>query len=353
MQEPILLQACRRQPTPYTPVWLMRQAGRYMPEYRALRDKVPFLTLCKTPDLAAQVTVAAVERLGVDAAIIFADILLIVEPMAVGLEFSKGDGPVIHRPVRSGADVERLSERSPLETVPFVFEAIRKARAGLPPEVPLIGFSGAPFTVASYLIEGGSARHYIETKRLMYQDSGAWRALMERLVRVIATYVNGQIAAGAQVVQLFDSWVGCLSPADYRTFILPHMRTLIQSITRGTPVIHFGTETAGLLELMAEAGGDVIGVDWRIDLDVAWQRVGEKRAVQGNLDPVVLFAPRAELRRQVERILTAVAGRPGHIFNLGHGILPQTPVENVVALVEMVHEISEKLISSFKFQVSS
>ena len=313
-----------------------------MPEYRALREKVPFLTLCKTPDLAAQVTVEAVERLGVDAAIIFADILLIVEPMGVGLEFSKGDGPVIHRPVRSGADVDRLSERSPLETVPFVFEAVRKARASLPARIPLIGFSGAPFTVASYLIEGGSSRHYIETKRLMYQDAGVWRALMERLVRVIAAYLNGQIAAGAQVVQLFDSWVGCLSPADYRTFILPYMQTLIQGITPGTPVIHFGTETAGLLELLAEAGGDVIGVDWRIDLDVAWQRIGEKRAVQGNLDPVTLFAPRAELRCQVERILQAVAGRPGHIFNLGHGILPQTPVENVVALVEMVHEISEK-----------
>jgi len=342
MQEPILLQACRRRPTPYTPVWLMRQAGRYMPEYRALREKVPFLTLCKTPDLAAQVTVDAAERLGVDAAIIFADILLIVEPMGVGLEFSKGDGPVIHRPVRSGADVDRLSDRSPSETVPFVFEAVRKARAALPAHIPLIGFSGAPFTVASYLVEGGSSRHYLETKRLMYQDAGAWRALMERLVRVIAAYVNGQIAAGAQVVQLFDSWVGCLSPADYRTFILPHMRTLIHSITPGTPVIHFGTGTAGLLELMAEAGGDVIGVDWRIDLDVAWRRIGEKRAAQGNLDPVALFAPQAELRRQVEGILRAVAGRPGHIFNLGHGILPQTPVENVVALVEMVHEMSMK-----------
>ena len=343
MQEPILLQACRRQPTPQTPVWLMRQAGRYMPEYRALREKVPFLTLCKTPELAAQVTVEAVERLGVDAAIIFADILLIVEPMGVGLEFSQGDGPVIHRPVRSGADVDRLSERPPLETVPFVFEAVRKARVHLPAHIPLIGFSGAPFTVASYLIEGGSSRHYLETKRLMYQDPGAWRALMERLVRVIAAYLNGQIAAGAQVVQLFDSWVGCLSPTDYRTFILPHMAALMQSITPGTPIIHFGTDTAGLLELMAEAGGDVIGVDWRIDLALAWRRIGENRAVQGNLDPVALFAPPAELRRQVERILQAVAGRPGHIFNLGHGILPQTPVENVVGLVEMVHEISEEL----------
>ena len=345
MKESVFLQACRREPTPYTPVWLMRQAGRYMPEYRALRERIPFLTLCKSPDLAAQVTVEAVERLGVDAAIIFADILLIVEPMGVGLEFSQGDGPVIHRPVRSAADVDRLVEIQPRDTVAFVFEAVRRAREALPVHIPLIGFSGAPFTVASYLIEGGSSRHYIETKRLMYGDPGAWRALMERLVRVIIAYLNGQIAAGAQAVQLFDSWVGCLSPADYRTFILPHMKTLMQGIIPGTPVIHFGTETGGLLELLAEAGGDVIGVDWRIELDVAWQRVGFDRAVQGNLDPVVLFAPQDELRRQVERVLKATAGRPGHIFNLGHGILPQTPVENVIALVEMVHEMSRDVSS--------
>jgi uroporphyrinogen decarboxylase len=342
MQASIFLQACRREPTPYTPVWLMRQAGRYMPEYRALREKVPFLTLCKSPDLAAQVTVEAVERLEVDAAIIFADILLIVEPMGVGLEFSQGDGPVIHRPVRSTADVERLVEADPAETVPFVFAAVRKARASLSPRIPLIGFSGAPFTVASYLIEGGSSRHYIETKRFMYNDPGAWRALMEHLVRVISAYVNGQIAAGAQAVQLFDSWVGCLSPADYQVFILPYMKRLIRSITPGTPVIHFGTETAGLLELMAAAGGDVIGVDWRVDLDTAWQRIGYDHAIQGNLDPIALFAPLEELRRQVGRVLTAAAGRPGHVFNLGHGILPQTPVDNVIALVEMVHEMSEE-----------
>jgi uroporphyrinogen decarboxylase len=340
MNEPIFLQACRRKPTTYTPVWLMRQAGRYMPEYRAIRERVPFLALCKSPELAAQVTVQAVERLGVDAAIIFADILLIVEPMGVGLEFSKGDGPVIHRPVRAGSDVDKLHEVVPADSLPFVFEAIKLARAGLAAHIPLIGFSGAPFTVASYLIEGGGSRNYIETKRLMYSDPGAWRALMERLVRVITAYVNGQIAAGAQAIQLFDSWVGCLSPADYRTFILPHMRALIRGITPGTPVIHFGVETAGLLELLAEAGGDVIGVDWRIDLDTAWRRVGFDRAVQGNLDPVALFAPLDELRRQIERVLRGAAGRPGHIFNLGHGILPQTPVENVVALVEMVHEIS-------------
>lgn len=343
MTDAVFLRACRREKTPYTPVWLMRQAGRYMPEYRALREKVPFLTLCKTPDLAAQVTVEAVERLGVDAAILFADILLILEPMGVGLEFSKGDGPVIHRPVRSGTDVDRLIESPPSESVPFVFEAVRKARAGLPSYIPLIGFSGAPFTVASYLIEGGSSRNYIETKRLMYQDPGAWRALMELLVRAITAYVNGQIAAGAQAMQFFDSWIGCLSPADYRAFILPHMQGLFAGITPGVPVIHFGTDTSGLLELMAEAGGNVIGVDWRIDLDVAWQRIGYDRAVQGNLDPVTLFASREELRKQIKRVLTEAAGRPGHIFNLGHGILPQTPVDNVVALVDMVHEKSEEL----------
>jgi len=273
--------------------------------------------------------------------------------MGVGLEFSKGDGPVIHRPVRSGADVDRLVESPPADTVPFVFAAVRQARASLPAHIPLIGFSGAPFTVASYLIEGGGSRHYIETKRFMHNDPGAWRALMERLVRVIVAYVNGQIAAGAQAVQLFDSWVGCLSPVDYRTFILPHMKALIQGITSGVPVIHFGTETAGLLELLAEAGGDVIGVDWRIDLDVAWQRIGFNRAVQGNLDPVALFAPRDQLRRQIEHVLMAAAGRPGHVFNLGHGILPQTPLENVVALVEMVHEISAKAVQSSKFKVQS
>jgi len=336
------LRACRREVAKYTPVWLMRQAGRYMPEYRALREKVSFLTLCKSPDLAAEVTVSAVERLGVDAAIIFADILLIAEPMGVGLEFSKDDGPVIRYPVRQGADVDRLIETNPEESVPFVFAAIRKARANLPAKIPLIGFSGAPFTLASYLIEGGGSRHYIHTKGLMYRDPGAWRALMEQLTRTITAYVDGQIAAGVQAVQLFDSWVGCLSPEDYRSFVFPFMKELIRGITPGTPVIHFGTGTAGLLELMREAGGDVIGVDWRVGLAEAWQQVGYNVAIQGNLDPVALFAPRDELRRQVEQILKAAGGRPGHIFNLGHGILPQTPVDNVIALVDIVHELTAR-----------
>jgi uroporphyrinogen decarboxylase len=334
------LQACRRETAAYTPVWLMRQAGRYMPEYRALREKVSFLTLCKSPDLAAEVTVSAAEQLGVDAAIIFADILLLTEPMGVGLEFAKNNGPVIHHPVRQSADVDRLAEVNPAESVPFVFAAVRQARENLPAKIPLIGFSGAPFTLASYLIEGGGSRHYIHTKGLMYRDPGAWRALMERLVRAITAYLNGQITAGAQAVQLFDSWVGCLSPEDYRTFVLPFMKELIRGITPGAPVIHFGTGTAGLLALMREAGGEVIGVDWRIDLAEAWQRIGHDVAIQGNLDPVALFAPRNELRRQVEQVLKAAEGRPGHIFNLGHGILPETPVDNVRALVDAVHELT-------------
>ncbi len=342
METPVFLRACRGEPTPHTPVWLMRQAGRYMAEYRALRERVPFLELCKTPDLATQVTIEAVERLGVDAAILFSDILLIVELMGVGLEFAKGEGPVIHRPVRSGKDIDALAEVPPEESVPFVFEAVRKIRRGLPRHIPLIGFSGAPFTIASYLIEGGASRQYLETKRLMYQEPAAWNALMEHLVRVITAYVNGQITAGAQAIQLFDSWVGCLAPQDYRTYLLPHMQTLIQGITPGIPLIHFGTGTAGLLELLAEAGGDVIGVDWRVDLEAAWQRIGEDRAVQGNLDPLALFAPLDELRKQVKRVLKEAKGRAGHIFNLGHGILPQTPVDNVIALVDMVHELSQK-----------
>jgi uroporphyrinogen decarboxylase len=316
----------------------MRQAGRYMAEYRAVRARLSFLELCRDSDAAAEVTVTAVERLGVDAAIIFADILLILEPLDIGLEFSKGDGPVLHRPIRTPDDIARLPEVDAAAAVPYVYEAVRKARAAL--KVPLIGFSGAPFTLASYLIEGGGSRSYIHTKTLMYQSPQAWHRLMGRLACTVAGYLNKQIAAGAQAVQLFDSWVGCLSPADYEQFVLPHMRGLIASITPGVPVIHFGTGTSGLLELQRAAGGDVIGLDWRIDLGAGWQRIGHDVAVQGNLDPVTLFGPRDELRRQVGRILEAARGHDGHIFNLGHGILPQTPVDNVVALVDMVHELS-------------
>ncbi|HVM97612.1 MAG TPA: uroporphyrinogen decarboxylase [Candidatus Acidoferrales bacterium] len=334
------LEACRRRAVPFTPVWLMRQAGRYMPEYRSVRSRYSFLDLCKDSDAAAEVTVTAVERLGVDAAIIFADILLIVEPLGVGLEFAKGDGPVLHNPLRTPDDIDRMPDVDAAAAVPFVYDAVRKARAEL--KVPLIGFSGAPFTLASYVIEGGGSRNYVHTKSLMYGAPEAWHTLMRRLSKAIVAYLNGQIAAGAQAVQLFDSWVGCLSPADYERFVVPHMQELIGSITPGVPVIHFGTGTGGLLELMRRGGGDVIGVDWRIDLDVAWKRLGYDVAVQGNLDPIVLFAPLDEIRAQVRRIIDAIEGHDGHIFNLGHGILPNTPVDNVIALVDMVHEISAR-----------
>jgi uroporphyrinogen decarboxylase len=332
------LRACRRQEVPFTPIWLMRQAGRYMPEYRAVRSKHAFLEMCKNPDAAAEVTVRAVERLGVDAAIIFADILLIVEPLGFDLEFSEGDGPVIHDPVHSVADVDRLTEVDVAE-LDFVYEAVRRAKAAL--KVPLIGFAGAPFTLASYIIEGGGSRHYVRTKRFMYDEPEAWHTLLRRLTEAVSAYLNEQIKAGADAVQLFDSWVGCLAPEDYRRFVLPHVKRLIDEVTPGTPVIHFGTGTSGLLALMREAGGDVIGLDWRIDLAAGWQRLGDV-GVQGNLDPVLLFAPRDELRDRTAAILEAAGGRPGHVFNLGHGILPETPVDNVVALVDMVHEMSSR-----------
>ena len=333
------MRACRREPVPYTPVWLMRQAGRYMPEYREVRARTGFLEMCKTPELATEVTVTAAERLGVDAAIIFADILLILEPMGIDLEFAKGEGPVIHNPVRAASDVERLREVETVEALNYVFEAIRQTRRALKPDLPLIGFSGAPFTLASYMIEGGGSKNYIHAKRLMYEDSGAWHAMMELISRALSKYLNAQIEAGAQAVQLFDSWVGCLSPDDYREYVLPHTRAVINNVKRGTPVIHFGTGTATLLELMKEAGGDVIGFDWRVDLREAWQRVGDV-AVMGNLDPVQLFTNPDFIRSQAKKILERAGGRNGHIFNLGHGILPETPVDNVISLIDVVHETS-------------
>ena len=332
------MRACRREPVPYTPIWLMRQAGRYMPEYRAVRAKTGFLELCKTPSLAAEVTVTAAERLGVDAAIIFADILLILEPIGAELEFEQGEGPVIHNPVRSAADVDRLRQLEDASALDFVNEAIRQTRRALKPDIPLIGFSGAPFTLASYLTEGGGSKNYVHTKQLMYNDRGAWHAMMSLISASLVKYLNAQIKAGAQAVQLFDSWVGALSPDDYREFVLPHTKAVIENVKPGVPVLHFGTGTAALLELMREAGGDVLGLDWRVRLDQGWARVGHDVGVMGNLDPVALFADREVLLAQAKRILDQAGGRPGHIFNLGHGILPETPVENVIALVEMVHE---------------
>jgi len=336
------MRACRRQEVPYTPVWLMRQAGRYMKEYREVREKSTFLELCKTPDLAAEVTVYAAHRLNVDAAIIFADILLILEPLGLQIEFAKGDGPKIHNPIKTGKDVERIREVESAEPLHYVFEAIRKTRAGLRPNIPLIGFSGAPFTLASYMIEGGGSRNYVDTKTLMYSDSGAWHEMMGRISRALVKYLNAQIEAGASAVQLFDSWVGCLNPDDYREFVLPHTRSVIENIIPGTPVLHFGTGTTTLLQLMKQAGGDVIGLDWRINLDDGWELVGDDVAIMGNFDPVELFAPIEHIRKRARDILDRAANRPGHIFNLGHGILPETPVDHVVALVEAVREFSQR-----------
>jgi uroporphyrinogen decarboxylase len=336
------LRACRRESNSYTPIWLMRQAGRYMPEYREVRDRTSFLELCKSPALAAEVTVTAAERLGVDAAIIFADILLIIEPMGLKLEFGAGEGPVIANPVRTAAQVDQLREVDDVDDLSFVFEAIRQTRRALPNNLPLIGFAGAPFTIASYIAEGGGSRNYVHTKSLMYNDRGAWDTMMSLISRTLIKYLNAQIEAGAQAVQLFDSWVGCLGPDDYEQYVLPHTQSVIRSIQPGIPVIHFGTGTSALLELMRKAGGDVIGLDWRVRLGEAWSRVGYDRGVMGNLDPVALVANRDYLRAQARRILGEAGGRPGHIFNLGHGILPETPVENVIALVETVHEESQQ-----------
>ena len=320
----------------------MRQAGRYLPEYRALRARYDFLTLCKTPEAATEVTLQPIERLGVDAAILFADILLVLEPLGVGLEFTRGEGPHIARPVRSADDVARLAPVDVPSSVGFVFETVRRARKALAERVPLIGFAGAPFTLASYLIEGGPSREFLLTKAFMRQEPEAWAAMMTRLADVTADYLNGQIGAGVQAVQLFDSWVGALSPADYRAYVLPHSRRVMQALRPGVPVIHFGVGTGGLLPAMKEAGGDVIGLDWRVELGSTWARLGHDVAVQGNLDPAVLLANVDAIRIGAREILDAAAGRPGHVFNLGHGIHKETPVEHVRALVDIVHELSAR-----------
>jgi uroporphyrinogen decarboxylase len=336
------LKACRREPVDCTPVWLMRQAGRYLPEYQAVRAKHSILEVCKTPELAAKVTLQPIDRFPLDAAIIFADILLPLEPMGIQLSFAEGEGPVIHNPVRDRRAVERLRVVD-AEPLSYVGTAIAQARRALADRVPLIGFAGAPFTLASYAIEGGGSRHYLRTKHLMYTDAAAWHQLMEKLARVVSAYLLAQVKAGAQAVQLFDSWVGCLTPGDYAEYVMPHVRFIFEQLKgAGVPTIHFGTGTAALLELMRTAGGDVIGVDWRVHLDEAWSRLGHDVAIQGNLDPVVLFAPRPEFERRIKDILHRAGGRPGHIFNLGHGILPQTPLDSVAAAVDLVHALSTR-----------
>ena len=332
------LRACKCLPTDVTPVWFMRQAGRYMAEYRAIRKKYSLLEIVQQPELAAEVTLQPVRAFNVDAAILFADILLPLQPMGLDFEFAKGEGPVIHHPIRTQTDVDALRPLHPDETLAHVMDAIRLLRAELG-DTPLIGFSGAPFTVASYMIEGSASRDYKTTKLMMYSDPKIWHAFMEKLSTALADYLTAQIRAGAQAVQLFDSWVGTLNPMDYETFVLPYSKKVLDAAhATGVPVIHFGTGTATLLPLMRQAGGDVMGLDWRVPLDQGWQTIGYDKAVQGNLDPVALFAPIPEMKKRIHDILRRAEGRPGHIFNVGHGILQNTPEENVKAAVEIVHE---------------
>jgi len=332
------LDACRRRPTDVRPVWFMRQAGRYMKQYREIRAKASILEICKRPDLAAQVTLQPVEILDVDAAIIFADLLLPVEPMGLKLKFVAGEGPVIGNPVRTSDDVDSLSI-SNTDELGYVGEAIQLVVRQLAGRVPVIGFVGAPFTLASYMIEGGPSKSFIRTKAMMYRDETLWRRLMGKLVDVLGPFAIAQVTAGARAIQVFDSWVGALGPDDYVRFVAPYSRALIERIrAAGVPVIHFGTGAAGFFRELHAAGGDVMGVDWRINIDQAWMDISYRSAIQGNLDPVALFAPLPELRAKVHELLKRTGTRPGHIFNLGHGILPETPVENVKAVVEMVRE---------------
>ncbi|MGH9462632.1 MAG: uroporphyrinogen decarboxylase [Vicinamibacteria bacterium] len=339
------IDACARRPVDATPVWFMRQAGRYMSEYRALRKKHALLEICRTPELAVQVTLQPLERLGVDAAILFSDLLIPLVPMGVELDFIHGEGPKIENPVATSSDVEKLRDYEPREALGFTMEAIRQLRRELEGKVPLIGFAGAPFTLASYLIEGGSSRSFAKTKALMYSDPTSWHRLASKLASMVRRYLLAQIEAGAQAVQLFDSWAGALSPQDYREFVLPHSRAVLDGLEDGrgardgpVPLIHFATGNSSLLPLLREAGGSVIGLDWRVDLDVGWDLLGDGVAVQGNLDPAVLLGPPGLVRDRADDILARAGARPGHIFNLGHGVLPNTPVDTVADLVRHVHE---------------
>jgi len=342
------VRACKSQPVDRTPVWFMRQAGRYMPEYRAVRKQHSLLEICKKPALAAEVTITAAEILGIDAAIIFADLLLPLEVMGLPFHFSAGEGPVIEKPVRSKEDIANLRTDRASE-LGYVSEAVALVAKHFGDRLPVIGFCGAPFTLASYMIEGGGSRNYIHAKKMMYNSPAEWDALMCKLVAVTASYSADQVRAGADVIQIFDSWVGCLSVEDYRRYVLPHVTGMVKKLQKtGVPIIYFGTDSATLLPAMKETGADVVGLDWRIPLDEGWARLDHKCAVQGNLDPVLLFADWKELKSRAEDILRRAAGRPGHIFNLGHGILPDTPVDNVKNLARLVQEYSVPVSGSRK-----
>ena len=335
-----LLDACARKPVDATPVWLMRQAGRYLPEYRAIRDKLSFVEMCRRPDVAAEVTLQPLRRFDLDAAIVFADILLPLEPMGIGFRFSKDDGPVIERPVRAARDLEGVRTIDAAAELAYVMDTLRLVRHELDPGVALIGFSGAPFTLASYIVEGGHSRAYTHVKKLMYDDPSTFGRLMSLISEVVVDYLRAQIDAGAQVVQLFDSWVGWLGPYDYEHLVLPHVRTVVDGVKgRGAPVIYFANGASAMLDLVRQAGSDVYGVDWRIHLDRAWEQLGDV-AVQGNLDPITLLGPTGAIDERVADVMRRAGGRPGHIFNLGHGLVPQVPPDNVKYLVDAVHRLS-------------
>ncbi len=337
------LKSCRREETDCTPVWFMRQAGRYMTEYRKLRERYPLLEMFKTPEIATEITLQPLRALAVDAAIIFADILLPLEAMGMPIEFAKGEGPVIHKPVRSLADAKALRVADPMADLGYVLKSLEMVRREIDGKVALIGFAGAPFTLASYSIEGGSSRNFVLTKKMMYEDRSTWDGLMGKITDTITRFLLAQARAGAQVLQLFDSWAGCLSPVDYRDYVFEYSSRIFGALREAhVPSIHFGTGTADLLPLMRAAGGDVIGVDWRTCLDDAWARIGPGTGIQGNLDPATLMAPWPVLQERAKDVLDRAGGRPGHVFNLGHGILPQTPVDSVKALADFVHEYSQR-----------
>ncbi len=336
------LQACAAEKTPFTPIWLNRQAGRYMPEYHALKGDTPSLEFFKNPEMAAQATLDAQRILGVDAAILFADLLPILEPMGLRLDYLPGEGPVFENPLRSANDVEALRTAPAEEATPYIAETVRNVRAGLPADIALIGFAGAPFTLASYAVEGRGSRNYVHMKKLMYEAPVLWATLLDKLVVQVASYLKLQIAAGVDAVQIFDTWVGSLALADFEAYVKPHLKALFDELRGEVPIIYFGTGNGHLLESVAALDPDVLALDWRVPLLETWERTGA-RAVQGNLDPIVLCADRGTVEAQAKRILDEVADRPGHIFNLGHGIIPETPVDNVKALVDIVHEHSARL----------
>jgi uroporphyrinogen decarboxylase len=335
----IFLQACRGEPTDYTPIWLNRQAGRYMPEYHSVKGDSSSLDFFRDPDRAAQATLDAQRILGVDAAIMFADLLPVMLPMGLDLEYVPGEGPMFHNPIRTGADVAALRVSPASEATPYIARTVRNILAGLPSGIALIGFAGAPFTLASYAVEGRGSRNYILMKKMMYEAPEIWRELQEKLVTQVTSYVELQIASGVDAIQLFDTWVGCLSVADFEQFARPHLEKLVNNLRGRVPLIYFGTGNGHLLESVAELGIDVLALDWRCPLGATWSRL-PVRAVQGNMDPIVLCADRATVERQAQMVLDEAAGRPGHIFNLGHGVVPETPVDNVKALVDYVHENS-------------